>query len=225
MFSFEALPDPLAIYPLNAKHGGKDTGPNSNRAAKLSNAPPVAGPYGNSDGSRQLKGRPDSYVEIPNEGSLDTRKSTSILVWVYHERMDGPIVDYEANKPVNLWLYNSKYRLQLMNRDRSPSAVNTLTSSTVLPNAWNHVAATYDYDSGLAKLWVNEKLEDEANIGINELATDSISVLMGRLEGLPFYFKGRVACLQFYDKALALEQIDIAKRACDPGKHSSFSFS
>lgn len=219
MFFSEALPLPIAIYPLNAKHGGKDIGPNSNQEAKLSIAPPVAGPYGKSDGARQLKGRPDSYIEIPNEGSLDTRKSTSILVWVYHENANGPIVDYEANKPVNLWLYNSKYRLQFMNRDRSAPTVNSQTSRAVLPNIWNHVAATYDYDIGIAKLWVNEKLEDEADIGIKELATDSFSVLMGRLEGLPFYFKGRIACLQIYDKALTMEQIEIAKYACDAGKH------
>lgn len=206
---------------MNAKYGGKDIGPNSNPEAKISNAPPVAGPYGKSDDSLQLKGRPDSYVEIPNDGVLDTRKSTSILVWVYHENVDGPIVDYARHKAVNLWLARSKYfEMRFMNRDRDAAIVDSQKSMEVPPNTWNHVAVTYDYDSGQAKLWVNEKLEQQADIGINELATDGTIVMIGRLEGLAYYFKGRIACLQFYDKALTLEQINIAKRACDPGKHS-----
>ena len=90
------------------------------------------------------------------------------------------------------------------------------------PNTWNHVAATCDYDSGKARLWVNEKLQDEADIGVIELATESEFVLMGSVEGLPFYFKGRVACLQIYDEALVKKQLSFAKHACDPGNQQYF---
>lgn len=71
------------------------------------------------------------------------------------------------------------------------------------PNTWNHVAATYDYDSGKARLWVNEKLQDEADIGVIELATESEFVLMGSVEGLnPSILKAELLCLQIYDEAL-----------------------
>lgn len=218
MFSCKAPPPPLAIYPLNAQYGGQDIGSNSNPDAKLSNAPAAAGPYGKTDGSIQLRGQTNSVIEIPNGGSLDTRRSTSILIWVYHEEEDGPIVDYSAFKTVNLWLARERFfEARFYNRDKRQGIVKTQTSMEVPPNTWNHVAATYDYASGKARLWVNEQREDEADLGVFELATDSAVVLMGSLEGLPYYFKGRVACLQFYDKALTKEQLAIAKRACHPG--------
>ena len=182
-------------------------------------SPPVEGPYGQSDGSLQLSGAGDSYIEIPNSGSIDVPKSMTILIWVYHEEQDGPVVDYEEFKTVNLWLNSfNQFEMRFMDRDNNGPISKAQMSTPMPPRTWNHVAATYDCSTGMARLFVNEQLEEEADIGIKQLATNTPIVRVGSISGLPNHFKGRVACLQFYDTALTVEQIGSLKSACDPGK-------
>ena len=76
---------------------------------------------------------------------------------------------------------------------------------TVLAGGWKFVGASYDHSTGDANLWVNGAVVYTRNIGIGlDLATND-SIRMGAYDQA--YFKGRIAQMQVYDKALTQEQI------------------
>ena len=76
---------------------------------------------------------------------------------------------------------------------------------TVLAGGWKFVGASYDYRTGDANLWVNGAVVYTRNIGIGlDLATND-SIRMGAYDRA--YFKGRIAQMQVYDKALTQEQM------------------
>ena len=77
---------------------------------------------------------------------------------------------------------------------------------------WKFVGASYDRDSGDAKLWVNGTVVQTLNIGAGlDLATQD-PVRMGVKTGDGRYFKGRIAQMQVYNKALCEEQIQTIQR-------------
>lgn len=118
----------------------------------------MSGPYGKPDGAVCLKGEPDSYIEIPNKGCLDTRKSMSILVWVYPEEQAGPIVYYNAfidSSNIGLWYTTpSRYQVQFKSINKNTPPSESLESTRLGSNVWHHVVTTYDYD----KLWKSKAL-------------------------------------------------------------------
>ena len=204
------FPDPVAIYPLNGKSGGKDIGPKSYSDAQLMYLQTAEGPYGEPAGSYELDG---DFIEIPNGGNLDTKYSTSILLWVYHEGQAGPILDYEDSNTFNLWLsQKGGFTVQFGGRDKQ--AANLQKTGSVSSKTWHHVAVVYNYKTGMASVWLNGSLAIEADIGQKELGTDSTVVRMGTLDGVDELFIGRVSCLQFYDVALTGEQIAALMDTC-----------
>ena len=206
------------MYPLDGESGGRDVGPQELPAAQFDSLATATGPRGHPSGSFQLRG---GHVEILNDGSLDTRRSTSILLWVYHEGQAGPIVDYQEVKTPNLWLTKEDaFSVQFTNRDRTEPLVKALETPRVPPRTWHHLAAVYDYPTGTASVWLNGTLISSADIGQKELATDTKVVRMGALFGVAEIFTGRVSCLQFYDVGLTGEQISALMEKCkkDPGR-------
>lgn len=62
----------------------------------------------NEDEALEFKGTADSFVEIPNDGKLDTQNSMTILANVYPTGSGGPILNYKTNGwGVHLWQFES----------------------------------------------------------------------------------------------------------------------
>ena len=81
---------------------------------------------------------------------------------------------------------------------------------TNLAGGWKFVGASYDRSSGEAKLWVNGAVVQTLNIGAGlELATQD-SIRMGMRAGK--YFKGRIAQMRIYNRALTQEQIQAIQK-------------
>ena len=77
---------------------------------------------------------------------------------------------------------------------------------------WKFVGASYDRCSGEAKLWVNGAVVQTLNIGAGlELATQE-SIRMGVKTGDSRYFKGRIAQMRIYNRALSQEQIQAIQK-------------
>ena len=206
------FPDPVAIYPLNGKSGGKDIGPKSYSDAQLMYLQTAEGPYGKPAGSYELDG---DFIEIPNGGNLDTKYSTSILLWVYHEGQAGPILDYQDSNTLNLWLsQEGGLTVEFADRNKQAAISKAQKTASVPSKSWHHVAVVYNYKTGMASVWLNGSLAIEADIGQKELGTDSTVVRMGTLDGVDELFIGRVSCLQFYDVALTGEQIAALMDTC-----------
>lgn len=146
--STDSLPDPVALYPLNGRHGTKDISRNENPPGIPSNTALAPGPNGHPYGSFQFSGTPTSYVHIPNNGGLDIKNSITILAWVNRESNEGLIFEYSCGTCFRLWFIND-------GRLYCNAKWHFHQSSPIPSNSWYHVGASYDSLSGTAKVWVN----------------------------------------------------------------------
>ncbi|CAH3018812.1 unnamed protein product [Porites evermanni] len=201
LYSFK-VPDPVAFFPLNAAYGTKEI---NNRAVKgiLGAVTLAPGPDGRPNYSYKFSGSSNSYIEFPNRigGPLDVRYSMTMLCWVYFDGQDGPLFNYRTSGSwgVHLWVVNGKLFVRFTKRGYS---FTTNLIHTSLAGGWKFVGASYDRCSGEAKLWVNGAVVQTLNIGAGlELATQD-SIRMGLKSGDRRYFKGRIAQMRIYNRAL-----------------------
>ena len=211
-FYFPAHPEPVALYPLSVKYQARDV-IGGNLPGIIKNVVPAAGPFNQSGNSLSFNGTPDSYIEFPNNGKLDTENSMSLLAWVLPQAA-GPIFNYKTDGwGVNFWMARPR-KLYARFVDRTQRALLPEIKSThIKPNKWNFVGAVYDQNSGQASLWINGKQEDEQFIGNITLATN-YPVRMGARLGEKRNFRGRISCMQIYNVALNRRQIKDAKLKC-----------
>ena len=148
----DGLPVPAALYSLNGLHGTRDISANKNSPGIASGVHLAPGPYGNPQGSYQFSGSSTSYIEIPNNGGLDTRYSITILAWVNRENNQGPIFNYNTQRPIefHFWIWMGSGNAYASN----PHWIST-THSPMAPYTWYYIGITYDYSSGIAQVWLN----------------------------------------------------------------------
>ena len=87
---------------------------------------------------------------------------------------------------------------------------------------WNYIAATYDYNKRIAKLWVNNKLKQERRVRIRRLSTN-YPVRVGAVlidQKYRQYFKGRISCLKILSVAANKAEIVKNAKACFRGKNT-----
>lgn len=204
------------MFPLNARYKARDViGGNPPGITNL--VITATGPDGHEGGALSFLGIPESYIEFPNDGKLDTKDSLTILAWIFPEK-EGPIFNFKTDGwGANLWLAQSrKLFAHFVERGQQKiSKVAPLQSTKVIPNQWNFVGATYDHTTGAAGLWINGKFEDSKNLGNIELATN-YSIRMGARDGDKRNYQGRISCLQVYDVSLTADQINNARDNCEP---------
>ena len=209
---FDQVPDPVALFPLNSTFGAKEI---KNRVAEgtARGVTLALGPDGVTGSSHEFSGSPNSFIEFPNSegGLLDVRHSITMLCWVYHSGQDGPLFNYMPDRAwgVHLWALHGQLFVRFTKRDYS---LTTRLSHSALAGGWKFVGATYDHGNGDANLWVNGLVVKTLNIGAGlDLATqDSIRMGANNYDGR--YFKGRIAQMQVYDKALTQEQIQVIQQ-------------
>ena len=210
------LPDAVAFYPLTVKYRGYDVGPNKNPPGKLNNVRPAPGPDGRRGGSYSFLGRPDSFIEFPNTGKLDTQNSITLLAWVNPKGGAGPIFNYNPKGfGVHFWITRAG-RLFVRFVRRTRVFTQPLVSRRLRRRSWSFVGATYDQRTGIATLYVNEKPVVTKVIGRIRLSTN-YPARMGARIGDRRYFRGWITCMQLYDVALPMRLIRIAKRLCFKG--------
>ena len=204
---FYQVPEPVALFPLNSTFETREI---KNRVADgvPSGVTLAPGPNGVAGGSYEFSGYHNSFIEFPNSegGPLDVRYSITMLCWVYHSGQGGSLFNYmpDGARGVYLWVSHGKLFVRFTKRDYS---LTTHPLYTALAGGWKFVGATYDHSTGDAKLWVDGFVGKTLNIGAGlDLATQD-STRMGANNHYRSYFKGRIAQMQVYDKALTQEQI------------------
>ncbi|CAH3140074.1 unnamed protein product, partial [Pocillopora meandrina] len=83
--------NPVAFFSLNGQYETTDASHSHNPSGKVSNLESASWPDGNMGGSYQFWGNLTSFIQFPNLGGLDTRYSMTLLAWIYHEQIKGPI--------------------------------------------------------------------------------------------------------------------------------------
>lgn len=205
-------PVPVAVYPLNGEFGTRDLGPHQNPPGIAYDIQLATGPFGQPNGSYWFSGKSSSYIEFPNNGKLDTRYSVTLLAWVFPENTDGPIANYGTDYVgVHFWIVNSKVFARLVRRSGEYAAV--ILTNSLKHSAWNFIGFSYDYDFGIQKLWSEGKVYDVANAGKFELRSQD-AIRMGVMDGDQRFFKGRVSCLQVYNRALTEREVQAIRGLC-----------
>ena len=173
----------------------------------FSNVQLVDGPDGNCKGSYQFMGTPDSYITLPNNGGLDTQYSLTVLMWVYPQGQDGPLFNYSpaVGWRVHVWVVGGRFFSRMSNRNGA-TATNLQSPNPLSLEQWTYVATSYDYNTGITRMWVDGTEVGQLNIGVHMLGTN-FDVHIGVRPGDHRYFKGRVARVQVYNTALNLEQV------------------
>ena len=202
------MKEPVALYPLNPAYGTKDMMGNQPDGIP-SNVQLADGLDGKCDGSYQFLGTPESFITLPNFGGLDVQHSLTVLMWVYPQGQDGPLFNYRPSGgwAVHIWLVEGKFFSRMIKRDKSGSFVECLKSPTpLIMEQWAYVATSYDYNTGITRMWVDGIEVGQLDIGAGSLATN-YDVRIGAKGDDGRYFKGRVSRVQVYDVALTLEQV------------------
>ena len=207
-------PKPVVLYPLNKRYRGIEK-LGRNPPAILSRVRLVPGPDKRPASAYELKGKPDSYIKIPNRGRLDTSKAMTVLIWALPKNRVGPIVQFaDKGLAVRLWMMRRNMVFAEFVTRQSRQKLPYLASvDGVLPWKWNHFGMSYDKASGIATLFVNSKPVVRKKIGYFDLSTNH-DVYLGARPGDKQYFRGRVSCLLFFDKALSRHQVKKMEKKC-----------
>lgn len=214
------LPRVVAIYPLDEQNKGRDVSGHRNPNGRLFGVRVGPGPDGWPNTATEFIGSKNSYIEFPNRGKLDTRISITVLAWVLHLGHSGPIFNYNRGPRwgVHLWMTRPRqFFARFVKRDGRFTTPLVTHGGNVRFKAWNYLGATYDGNTGMATLWVNNRPVVRTNIGRLRLATNR-PVRMGAKVGDRRYFRGRVSCVQVYSVALNRKQIIDASKRCFKSK-------
>ena len=183
--------------------------------ATFSRVASAPGPDGTQGGSIHLRGTANSFIEIPNQAGsdLDTRTSITLLIHVFPVGNRGPILSFhEDGIGVQIWqegLEDEKGILTARFVGRDFSQPPALTKAVLTMNAWNFIGASYDNDSGIARLWHNGNAVDAKFIGSKmELATQ-FSIRIGAIAsaGPGHCFQGRVRDLHIFCESVGKEMV------------------
>lgn len=215
-FDIIGLPRIVAIYPLDEQYQGRDISKNRNPTGRLVGVRTGPGPDGWPNTATEFFGNANSYIEISNTGKLDTSRSITVLAWVLHLGQAGPIFNYNPGPQwgVHLWMTKPRqFFARFVKRNGRFTTPLVTHGNNVRYKAWNYIGATYDGNTGMATLWVNNRPVVRTNIGRIRLATNR-PVRMGAKIGDRRYFRGRVSCVQVYSVALNRKQIINAAKRC-----------
>ena len=139
----------------------------------------------------------------------------TFLAWIYHEQAEGPIFYYDdpAENGIQFMLTDDgRFRARL--RSSTFSYLKTLTTDFLEPKTWHFVGVSYNFVSGECILWINGSINAKKVIDWpSELATQQ-SVIMGARPEQAEKYKGRISCVQLYDRVLTEIEIDDAKHSC-----------
>ena len=209
MFNLAAV----AFYPLNRKYGARE---NENRQTQgttvgVSLAP---GPNSKAAGSYHFMGNANSYIEFPNDGGLDAKRSITMLCWLYPQNTDGQFFNYKTSGSwgVHMWVVSGKLFAGFTKRNYQFTQA-LITSDALALNQWQYVGACYDYNTGVASLWLDGQQVVQTNIGAGLTLGTHDDVRMGAKRGDGRYFRVRIAAMQIYDDAFTKEQVNGMKNA------------
>jgi len=206
------------LYPFNGRFLAKDTSRNRNPPALFRGVRYVTGPDGFSKSAIYFSGRSTSYVQIPNNGCLDTERSITIMMWVWPESA-GPIFHYNPGGwGVHFWM-TARNKLFVRFVGRRRKNVHHVESRAITPGQWNFVTTTYNGRTGLATLWKSGVPLAQRFIGRFSQGLDTNTpVRIGAKIGDRRYFRGKIACVQVFRRALNGGEIKSRMKTCWQGK-------
>ncbi len=164
-------------------------------------------------------GTGNDYVEFPNGtgGPLDAPNSISLFARYWpgtNGSVQMPIIQYNPGGwGVHLWQTGPNQLFVRFTVRGSLAFTTALAANVLVPNTWNCVGATYDYNSGMANLWHNGVNVASLNIGQIQLATNH-PLRIGSVDFDGRRTNGKVENALIYDRALNSTEVG---NLCDNG--------
>ncbi|KXJ22924.1 Pancreatic secretory granule membrane major glycoprotein GP2 [Exaiptasia diaphana] len=216
------LPEPVLFLPLNKQYGTRDISKSNlpTTAVGLTLSP---GPDGKPNGSYYFPGSDNSYIDVPKDSKTDTRYTMSFFTWIYNEGRYGPVLNYETGGSAwGLHIYTqvsdpqSKFYVSFVTRDNLNDNGIIRLEKPMATNAWQYVGFTYDFVAGIARMYIDGIIVQSSAAPKFELNTKFKIRVGGVKYGhvSTYAFKGRLSCVQIYDKALTHAQVLASQRHC-----------
>lgn len=221
------------MFPLNPDCGGLEYFSQQNLAYISPNVLPASGADGVPKRSMELIGNHASFIEIANfdGGYVDAKTSITILAFVYPLGNCGPIITYETcgfgiqiwQEPVPPETLNYMYGIGMLTAwfvRRDLTLAIPIRKAVLNFNAWNYIGASYDYYTGIARLWHNGEEVEALLIGTGfELATQ-FPIRIGALNNpwQDYFFTGRISHLHIYSEALTVQNIQAVGCISEKGR-------
>jgi hypothetical protein len=168
----------------------------------------------------------DSSVLIPASATLNLQDFT-IDAWVFPTTESAmPIVEWHDETPglygTHLWLFNTAKDLyaNVAGTGDPVEDHQVWAPGAITPNAWNHVALTFESSTGTVTLYRNsEKVAQEAFGAFTPLT--SYPLFIGRRPSAPepiVGFEGLIDEVEIFDRPLSPAEIQAIFNACSAGK-------
>ena len=144
-----------------------------------------------------------NYVEVPASASFSYDKGYSFAIWFKANNVNsqqGPIGQNGGGQYINFWMNSAQLRWE--NDAGQASYANALIEA----NQWYHAVGTYDFSTGLAKIYVNGQFDKEISFTSDKNFT-AIPVIIGSYGVGSYPFNGTIDEVVIFN--VALEEGDI----------------
>jgi len=184
-----------------------DSSTNNNNGSLLNMSPKPTRIAGVSGNALWFDGVND-YVSVPNSSSLSMTDGLSLSMWVYQ---DAPsIAGGNALSKSGAYKFgpesSGKYSFRVKTTGGNWSNQFIESNSTVSLNTWVHLAATYDAQTHVSRIYINGVLDSESDTAITgNMQPNQRDLWIGR-GGVP-YFEGAIDNVKIYDRALTGEEV------------------
>ena len=144
-----------------------------------------------------------NYVEVPASASFSYDKGYTFALWFKANNVNsqqGPIGQNGGGQYINFWMNSNQLRWETDNGQ------NFYSSVLIEANQWYHAVGTYDFSTGLAKIYVNGKFDKQIAFTSDKNFT-TFPVIIGGYGVGAYPFNGIIDEVAIFN--VALEEGDI----------------
>lgn len=169
------------------------------------------------DAAMRFLGDETSYfTTVSSSETLDVQYHVTLLLHVYPES-NGTILNFGTESGLGLSIVpdGDSHKLVFQVKPRDGSATMTAEFTQIEIETRSYIAATYDYSTGQATVFVNNVAGTTVTFDTPVELHTSENLIMGGLTDS--WFLGDVSCVRVYDRALTMAEIS-ENEACPIGK-------
>jgi len=155
----------------------------------------------------------DDYVDAGSGASLNIGNAITMEAWIYPKAGTEEYFITRRNSAGN----QDRYRLGIFNGAnkidlyllRSDNTIITNMGSASAPtlNQWNHIVATYDSATGIARIYLNGvKVAEQTGLS-GTIGTDGGKLYIGCRTPTTYLFNGTIDEVRIYNRALSEQEI------------------